>query len=93
MEVTFAAGKRWLTLREAAAYSSIGESRLIRMAKEGTVKGFQDLGDGRRGWIFDRLSIDHYRESWATQPTYRERALEILGRMEEGGRSGRKRRS
>jgi len=70
---------RWLTLRQAAAYSSIGESRLVSMAKAGAVKGFQDMGDGRRGWIFDRLSLDSYREGQATQPTYREKALAIAG--------------
>ena len=68
---------RWLTLKEAAHYSSIGEARLVSMAKEGDVKGFQDQGDGRRGWIFDRLSLDAYREGQA-QPTYREKALAIV---------------
>jgi len=84
---------RWLTLREAAHYSAIGEARLVSMAKAGTVKGFQDMDEGRHGWIFDRLSIDQYREGQALQPTIHERALEILMRMEEGGRAGRKRRS
>jgi len=70
--------KRWLTLREAANYSAIGESRLIRLAKAGEVKGFQDQGDGRRGWIFDRLSLDAYREAQALQPTHREKALAIM---------------
>jgi hypothetical protein len=69
---------RWLTLREAAHYSAIGEARLVSMAKAGGVKGFQDQCDGRRGWIFDRLSLDDYRESQATQPTYHEKALAIL---------------
>jgi len=69
---------RWLTLKEAAHYSSIGEARLVSMAKEGDVKGFQDQGDGRRGWIFDRLSLDAYREGQA-QPTYREKAMMIMG--------------
>lgn len=82
---------RWLTLRVAAHYSSIGESRLISMAKEGIVKGFQDPNEGRHGWIFDRLSIDAYREGQAG-PTLHEKALEILRSLEEGGRSGRKRR-
>lgn len=68
---------RWLTLKEAAHYSAIGEARLVYMAKSGAIKGFQDQGDGRRGWIFDRLSINAYRESQALQPTYREKALAI----------------
>jgi hypothetical protein len=70
--------KRWLTLKEAAYYSSIGKSRLISMAKEGTVKGFQDTDSGRREWIFDILSIDTYRERQSTIPTYHEKALAIL---------------
>jgi hypothetical protein len=70
--------KRWLTLKEAAGYSAIGKHRLIAMAQDGRVKGFQDPDDGRNGWIFDRLSIDAYRESQA-KPTYREKALAILG--------------
>jgi hypothetical protein len=69
---------RWLALKEAAHYSAIGEARLISMAKAGAVKGFQDQGDGRRGWIFDRLSLDAYREAQALQPTYREKALAIF---------------
>lgn len=83
---------RWLSLKSAAVYSSIGEARLISMAKAGEIKGFQDPDEGRHGWIFDRLSLDAYRESQA-RPTYRERALKILGSLEEGGRSGRKKRS
>ena len=69
---------RWLALKEAAHYSAIGEARLISMARSGAVKGFQDTGDGRRGWIFDRLSLDAYRESQALQPTFREKALAIV---------------
>ena len=70
--------KRWLTLREAAEYSAIGKRRLISMVKSGKIKGFQDADDGRNGWIFDRLSIDVYREG-QTKPTYREKALAIMG--------------
>ena len=69
---------RWLTLRAAARHSSIGEARLVAMARAGAVKGFQDQGDGRRGWIFDRLSLDSYREGQATQRTHHEKALAIM---------------
>ena len=72
---------RWLTLKEAAHYTAIGEARLVSMAKEGDVKGFQDQGDGRRGWIFDRLSLDAYREGQAI-PTMEEKALAIIDRFD-----------
>ena len=56
---------RWMKLKTAALYSSIGIHRLKDLAESGTIKGFQDPDDGRGGWIFDRLSIDKYRESQA----------------------------
>jgi hypothetical protein len=72
---------RWLPLKEAALYSAIGKHRLIAMAQSGTIKGFQDPDDKRGSWIFDRDSLDAYREGQATQPTYREKALAIAGRI------------
>ena len=54
--------KRWFTLKEAVKYSAIGKHRLVIMAKIGKIKGFQDVDSGRHEWIFDRLSIDAYRE-------------------------------
>jgi len=57
--------KRWLPLKEAALYSAIGRHRLIAMARDGRVKGFQDDDSGRHEWIFDRLSIDAFRENQA----------------------------
>lgn len=77
--MTFAAAhKRWLTLKQAASYASIGEARLVRMARAGDVKGFQDMSLKTRPWIFDVLSLDAYREAQATEPTYREKALAIM---------------
>ncbi len=76
--MTDAIQKRWFTLREAARYSSIGEQRLIAYAKEGKIKGFQDMDSGRKEWIFDRLSIDFYREGQASEPTIHEKALAIM---------------
>jgi len=70
--------KRWLPLKEAALYSAIGRHRLIAMARDGRVKGFQDDDSGRHEWIFDRLSIDTFRENQAVQVTCREKALAIL---------------
>ncbi|MFH1984824.1 MAG: helix-turn-helix domain-containing protein [Pseudomonadota bacterium] len=53
---------RWLTLKAAAAYSAIGRQRLIDMARSGAIRGGQDQDSGRGEWIFDRESIDAYRE-------------------------------
>ena len=69
--------RRWLPLKEASLYAAIGRHRLIAMAQDGRVKGFKDMDDGRNGWIFDRESIDAYREGQA-KPTAREKALAIM---------------
>lgn len=53
---------RWLKLKHAAAYSCIGEKRLVELADSGEVKGFQDPDSGRGDWIFDRYTLDKYRE-------------------------------
>ena len=70
--------KRWFTLREAAEYSSIGEARLVCLAKSGEVKGFQDTALKTKPWIFDIYSIDVYRQAQCTQPIYSEKALAII---------------
>lgn len=58
---------RWMNLKTAAWYSSIGQKRLKQLAKEKKITGYRDPEDGRRGWIFDRLSIDRYRENPSKQ--------------------------
>jgi hypothetical protein len=72
---------RWLKLREAARYSAIGQKKLIKLAQQGVVSGFQDPDHGRKHWIFDRLTIDSFRESQASQPTAKEEALDIMRTM------------
>ena len=69
---------RWLKLKDAAIYSSIGRHRLIALAKNREIRGFQDSGSGRQDWIFDRFSLDRYREGQITQQDTREVALDIL---------------
>lgn len=54
---------RWLRLKVAAQYASLGQKKLKDMAKAGTIAGYQDKDSGRGDWIFDRLSIDQYREN------------------------------
>lgn len=56
---------RWLKLRDAVAYSAIGENRIVQMAEAGRIVGFRDPDSGRNDWIFDRDSIDAYREAQA----------------------------
>ena len=69
---------RWLTLRNAATYSGIGKHRLIHLAELGKIRGFQDPGSGRHDWVFDKLSIDQYRENQAGQ--IKQKALALMGR-------------
>ncbi len=72
---------RWLSLKEAALYSHIGKTRLIELAIDGKVKGFQDPDSKRGDWIFDRISLDVYREGQVVQVTAREKAIAIMKGM------------
>ncbi len=69
---------RWLSLKEAALYSHIGKTRLVELAAADRVKGFQDPDNKRGDWIFDRNSLDAYREAQYTLPEIREKALAIM---------------
>jgi hypothetical protein len=69
---------RWLTLKEASKYSSIGMKRLKKLALEKRIKGSPDPDNGRGDWIFDRLSIDGYRESQLVNDSAKEKALAII---------------
>ena len=52
---------RWMKLRQAALYSSIGQKRLKTLAEGGELIGYSDQDSGRGDWIFDKNSIDEYR--------------------------------
>jgi hypothetical protein len=69
---------RWIKLKEATEYGSIGKSRLIQLAREGVVKGVPDPDSKRHDWIFDRKSIDSYREAQMSGISAKEKALEIM---------------
>jgi hypothetical protein len=56
---------RWMKLKESAWYSKIGQKRLIQLAQDGHIKGFQDPDNKRGDWVFCRYSIDDYRENQA----------------------------
>ena len=67
---------RWMKLKEAAWYSKIGHKKLIQLAQDGHIKGFQDPDSKRGDWVFCRISIDDYRENQAGQ--LQKKALELL---------------
>lgn len=71
--------KRWLSLREAAAEFSIGENRLIYLAKvTKEIRGYQD-NTKRKDWLFDRESLEKYRDEMApVNLTHRQKAIAIL---------------
>ena len=54
-----------MKLKQAAAYSAMGEKRLKRLAEECEIRGVSDPDINRGDWFFDRLSIDKYREGQA----------------------------
>ena len=58
---------RWMKLKQAVLYSSIGELDIVRLAKENQIVGFQDQHLKTKPWIFDRKSIDRYREKQAME--------------------------
>jgi hypothetical protein len=52
---------RWLKLKDAAGYSSIGKTRLKELAARKVIRGFKDPDSDRGDWIFDKESLDDYR--------------------------------
>ena len=69
---------RWLKIKEAVRYSAIGKDRLKQLAADGIIIGFNDPDSGRGDWIFDRHSLDHYREDQAGN--LMRKALAIMNR-------------
>ena len=56
---------RWMNLKKASAYSGIRKDDLVVMAKNKKIVGFKDSRLKTTPWIFDRDSIDKFRESQA----------------------------
>ena len=72
---------RWMTLKQASVYSNIGKARLIDLARDRKISGFQDCGIKTRPWRFDQKSIDKYMESLIPDDTVEKNekiALDIL---------------
>jgi len=77
-EIIMLTAARWIKLKEATEYSNIGKARLIKLAVSGVIRGAQDPDSKRGDWIFDRLSIDEYRDAQMTHVGIQEKALAIL---------------
>jgi hypothetical protein len=88
MKENNAIAPRWIKLKEATKYAAMGKKRLIDLTIAGDIKGFQD-DTKRKDWIFDRLSIDAYREAQMPVMNDREIALAIL---EDVKRKGKKKK-
>lgn len=69
---------RWIKLKEATEYASICKARLKELASSGVIRGAKDPDSRRGDWIFDRISIDEYREAQMSSASIKEKALEIL---------------
>lgn len=68
-------GARWLKLKPAAKYASMGTQKLKQLAKDGEIIGYPDPDSKRGDWIFDKRSIDSYRETQNIE--LQERILEV----------------
>jgi len=53
---------RWLKIKPAARYASIGQKKLKILARKGLIAGYPDPDSGRGDWIFDKKSLDEYRQ-------------------------------
>ena len=69
---------RWIKLKEAASYSAIGKNRLKELAITGKITGFTD-DTKRKDWIFDRRSLDAFRENQGGQISLK--VNEVLDRL------------
>lgn len=75
---------KWLKLNQAVRHSNIGKDRLIQLAKEKKIDGFQDPDLLTRPWIFDIESLDQYRRSQLADNASDEAdsfALDLMGKI------------
>ena len=59
--------KRWLREKEANAYAAIPVAKLRWLADNDHITGLRNPDDQRGGMIYDRVSIDKYRNSQVAQ--------------------------
>jgi hypothetical protein len=69
---------RWLKLKDASEYASLGQKRLVQLALDGVIRGFKDPDSGRSEWIFDRISIDEYRMNQADPAKEKAKVLKLM---------------
>lgn len=72
---------RWLPIKSAAFYSAIGKDRLKELAESGEIVGFKDPTDRRGTWIFDRESLDKYRETQSGQAAIDAAVIDLKERL------------
>lgn len=52
---------RWMKLKQACRYASMGKESLLELVKSNKINGFQDKTLKTKQWIIDKESIDKYR--------------------------------
>tara|TARA_B100000614_G_C14444517_1_gene451679 strand:+ start:102 stop:410 length:309 start_codon:yes stop_codon:yes gene_type:complete len=73
---------RYMSLKQAAVYSGIGQKQLITLAKEGKIKGRKVMKLKRADWSFDRESIDKYwHEPFESAQDKAKRIFSQIGRI------------
>ena len=68
---------RWMPLKMAALYSAIGKKRLVCLAEKKIIRAGRDTDTKTGEWIFDKNSLDSYRES-QMEDSYQNFAVEML---------------
>ena len=71
---------RWLKAREAARYVGLGVKTLKARAQDpaSPIKGAPDPDSRRGDWIFDRESLDAYREAQVCDPAVEVSAARLV---------------
>ena len=68
---------RWVNVKDAASYSSLGIKKLKELAERGDIIGIKDNTTDKGIWRFDLESIDRFLLSQANVPNP-ERLKELL---------------
>jgi hypothetical protein len=61
--MTISINRRWLYVKDAARYASVGRHKLKELTRAGKTVGGRDPGDGRGICLVDRLCLDRFREN------------------------------
>ena len=73
----------WIKLKPACKHISIGKDRLVKLVKDGIIKGYQDPESGNNDWLINRESLEGYRESQYLTSKHKieSKVLEVMSRM------------